>query len=655
MPVADTLAVRLSRRLRRELRAFFLRLAHRCDPTADLSSLAHIEAAVFTPRVLGQPLAGLRLLYVGSCQISALAMPDPPLGGRIEHLLYDASWVAEIPLVDLAAYDAVAVGLSLRTLINESYRAQFDLAHARDDWTPEAAQVAFDHCVGLIDARLTMLSERFAGRPTFVFTFLEPSFDYLGQLQPSADIDYPSSFVRRLNQTLARMVSHHPGMYVFDLNQAFNAVGRLHLQDDVVTNFTHASTIGTIDDSLNGERLVATASNHEIYDVQTVLPILQSYVFRSLSDAVKIVRGVDRVKLIIVDLDDTLWRGVAAESEVEAWARVEGWPLGFAEALLYFKKRGGLLAICSKNDHDATVQRFAAIWGDRLLINDFVSVQINWSSKAQNVAAILEAVNILPEQALFIDDNPREIAEVQASFPTLRCLGGVVGANPRDWRRIILRSPETQVETVSDESQRRTELVRAKIVRDTAPRPVDRTAWLVSLELHETLFLIQDTRSSRFTRVFELINKTNQFNTTGQRWSLGEFEAFFAAGGKAVAAALRDRTIDNGLIGVALVRPGEIVQVVLSCRVFGLGAETVLGIAAMTLALAEGGQVVSRPAETGKNLSCRTYFDDLGFTRRADDHVADAPPSGPDWIRVELDRSLKAALNPPQPPHPTPA
>ena len=98
--------------------------------------------------------------------------------------------------------------------------------------------------------------------------------------------------------------------------------------------------------------------------------------FRSLSEAVKTLRGDERVKLIIVDLDDTLWRGVAAESQREGWERVEGWPLGLAEALLYFKRRGGLLAICSKNEREPTLERFAAIWRDGLRIEDFASVKI---------------------------------------------------------------------------------------------------------------------------------------------------------------------------------------------------------------------------------------------------------------------------------------
>ncbi|MHB8285793.1 MAG: HAD-IIIC family phosphatase [Caulobacteraceae bacterium] len=608
-----------------------------CDPAADLSALPHVEARVFTPRALGEPLPNLTYLFLGNCQVGHLAAPAASLGCEIEHIVYDSSFGSQLPTLDLARFDAVVVSLTLRTLINEAAGVSGDLAHVRDTWSPDAAAETFAQSVGLMTEQLRRLND-WSCAPTFIFTFLEPSFSYLGQLRPASSIDDFGVFVRRLNEELVKASEDYPNLHIFDLNEAFNMVGRLHLQSDGVAPSVHSAIIGTLDDSLDGERLTPIVSNHDIYDVATALPVIQSYVFRSLTDAVKILRGTDRVKLIIVDLDDTLWRGVAADSEVEGWARMEGWPLGFAEALLYFKKRGGLLAICSKNDHDATVERFAEIWSDRLLISDFVSVKINWRPKSENIRTILQEVNISADQALFIDDNPREIDEVQASLPTLRCLGGRVGSNPRDWRRIILRSPETQVSTQSQESQRRTELVRASIERETMAVSMDRMAWLQSLDLHAALHLIGDTRAPTFARAFELINKTNQFNTTGQRWSTAEMELFFKSGGQCLAISLKDKTVDNGLIGAALVKAGEIVQVVLSCRVFGLGAETVLGVAAMRLALQATDSVRATIVNTGKNLSCQNYFDDLGFEKTAEGYIGKAPPEPPSWIEIEASR-----------------
>ncbi len=637
---AQALKLPIIGRVRRYAHRFLLNVANLCDPTADLGALGHVESQVFTPRSLGAPLSNLRYLFVGLCQIGYLNGSVARHGHTVDHVLYDSSSFGVLPPMDIERYDAAVVGLTLRTLLNEASSVA-DLTHAQSTWTLNEASAVFDRCLELIDVQLDRLHAALDAVPVFVFSFLEPSFNYLGLLQPALDVDHPAVFVRRLNEALARRVADRPNFHFHDLNEAFNTVGRLHLHDDVVASFSHACIIGSFDDALDRDRLVAAPSNHRLYDVVSALPVLQRYVFRSLDDAVKILRGTDQVKLIVVDLDDTLWRGVAADTDMVGWARVEGWPLGFAEALLFFKKRGGLLAICSKNDYDATVERFAAIWGERLRLSDFVSVKINWEAKSDSIAAILGEVNILPEQALFIDDNPRELAEVGARFPTLRRLGG----NHRDWRRIILRSAETQVATVSEESSRRTELVRSRIERDFTPSALDRAAWLVSLNLRQEILLIPGVGAPRFERAFELLNKTNQFNTTGRRWSLAEIERFFKGGGQCLAASLRDDSMDNGLICVALITSGEIVQVVLSCRVFGLGAEAAMGSVATALALTQARPAVAVFVPTGANLSCGGYFEALGFTRAGDRYQATTAPAPPSWIALSLDRSLQAALN----------
>ncbi|MDL5462120.1 hypothetical protein QR705_24945, partial [Escherichia coli] len=86
---------------------------------------------------------------------------------------------------------------------------------------------------------------------------------------------------------------------------------------------------------------------------------------------------------------------VAGEaSDLSTWEKKEGWPIGFVEALLYFKSRGGMLAICSKNDHEIAARQMAEIWGDELSLDDFASVRINRRSKSENIREILDEVNL---------------------------------------------------------------------------------------------------------------------------------------------------------------------------------------------------------------------------------------------------------------------
>jgi FkbH-like protein len=590
------------------------------------SRAAGYEESVLIPRLLGPILPNLRLLVLGTCQVDHLAHGASAVGHKADHVLYDSRSLPDILLsLDPAQYDACVVALTLRTILSSD-----DVEYARDTWTVERAEHTIDQCAALMRDQITLLSDALKSIPTFVFSFLEPSFNYLGNLVATHDVSQPELFVRTINGRLAEIVEKFPAFHYFDINQQFNSVGRMHLQDDVVAHFSHNSVIGNFDDFYDRGRLIAPISNSEVFDVWGRMKTLHRLIFNKLSDNLKIIRREDTVKIIIVDLDDTLWRGVAADELAEGWIRAEGWPLGFIEALLYYKRRGGLLAICSKNESAETIDRFRSIWGTRITPEDFVSVKINWDPKSVNIEKILGEANLLPENALFIDDNPREIDEVRSRFPNLRCLGG----NHHDWRRIVLCSPETQVPAISLESRDRTQLVRARIEREISSNKMERGEWLKSLAIEQRYFILQSSADPMFARALELINKTNQFNTTGRRWSHSELDEFFKTGGKCLLTSLKDKTVDNGIVGVTLFRCGEIVQTVLSCRVFGLGAEVGMGSIATGLALDGAKEVKATVVDTGKNLSCHDYFKTIGFSQLDDHYETATPCSIPEWINM---------------------
>ena len=161
-----------------------------------------------------------------------------------------------------------------------------------------------------------------------------------------------------------------------------------------------------------------------------------------------------------------------------------------------------------------------------------------------------------------------------------------------------------------------------------------REEWLAALAIEQNFVLLHDSGSSLFGRAFELINKTKQFNTTGRRWTRAEMENFFQDGGVCVLASLKDKTMDNGIIGSALVKNGEIVQTVQSCRVFGLGAEIALGRIATQIALTQATLAIGRIVDTGKNFSCHKYYESLGFESQGDHFASRHACAAPDWIRL---------------------
>jgi FkbH-like protein len=357
------------------------------------------------------------------------------------------------------------------------------------------------------------------------------------------------------------------------------------------------------------------------------------------------VHQTDLVKVVVVDLDDTLWKGVSGDLDEINDRLVEGWPIGFAEALMYLKKRGILLAIASKNEESRIREIWPKIFGGRVRLEDFAAVKINWQPKTENMREILEGMNLLPRNAVFIDDNPAEREAMQLAFPDMR----ILGRYPYYLKRILLWSSETQVAVVTQESGRRTEMIQAQFAREAQRKEMTREQFLRDAGLKLTLLGIDGTSHARFDRVFELINKTNQFNTTGRRWKPEECEEFFRTGGQMLAFEVIDRFTSYGLVGAVLFRVGHIEQWVMSCRVLGYQIEqAVMAVLVAATRAIRPGVVTGRLIHTEANFPCRELFQNCGFRQTNDPGVwelsSDIVVAIPEHVTVtqeEGDRSAR--------------
>lgn len=593
------------------------------------------------PRVLGSRLEGLNTLWIGPCHIDGFSLFADRVNCTAQHLLYSSFPFEEVSDFDVNNFDCIVVGLALRHLLRSTGGVDApDFQHLRPDWNDENIETFFFNCHTEMIRQVDNIHAACHGKPAFFVPFLEPSFNFSGNLLRTQSLLDIGNFVARLNQKMLDHVSMLDSAYILDINEMANSVGRMHLQDDVITYYTHAVFIDDfgVDFDEKVGRIVSPTKPTSIYDSGNRWRMLNEVMWNRLLDNMKILRRIDSVKLIIVDLDDTLWRGVAADQlpndiEDEEYFRTIGWPMALAEALLYFKKRGGLIAICSKNDYDSTIERFSRLWRNRIKIEDFCSVRINWERKSENIASILKDVNLLPESVVFIDDNPREIDEVKREFPEIRFLG----FQHYDWRRIVLQSPEMQVSSISLESRERTNLIQAKIEREKTVSQGSREDWLKALDIRVKFNEIRSVDDVHYARALELLNKTNQFNTTGERWSGNMMDAIFNKNGYMISITAIDKHADNGVVGVAVVQNSSILQVVLSCRVFGLGIEDAFLFYLVSILRRTKENIFAKEVETDRNLVSRSYFARNGFVK-GDEGVCilnkNIDINLPKWIRI---------------------
>ncbi|HXA32245.1 MAG TPA: HAD-IIIC family phosphatase [Acidimicrobiales bacterium] len=474
---------------------------------------------------------------------------------------------------------------------------------------------------------------------TFVSGFLIPQQNPMGRMLPRNDCRNLSYLVSECNTEIANIIDGVPNAYFFDIDQISACFGKMYIQDDAINTATHGGFLSNFDSDRDGHRIEPPGPLARRYSIQTEL--FRGAAWAELRAMERTVRQVDQVKLVIVDLDDTLWRGVVAELDDVSDTTIEGWPMGVIESLQILKKRGVLLAIASRNDQ-ATIERlWSTIFRGRIELDDFVSRKINWRQKVDNLADIFVELNVLPQHAVFIDDNPAERSGAVAAFPGLR----VLGSDLYGIKRVLQWAPEAQVPFVTRESATRSESTRAGVAREAMRNRLSREEFLSSLESRIGLASLDKTSDRHFARALELINKTNQFNTTGKKRSYEDCQLFFGRGGAFITAEVADKYADYGMAGVLVVDQSptlvHIEQFVLSCRILGLDVEQAV-LAEIVRQSVESGisTVTATLVKTGKNDPCQDVFSRCGFTSVATDptlwsleSIRDVNPPG-GWVSV---------------------
>ena len=131
-------------------------------------------------------------------------------------------------------------------------------------------------------------------------------------------------------------------------------------------------------------------------------------------------------KVLVFDLDNTLWGGVIGEDGLEGINIGPPSPAGEAYLALQryakeLKSRGVLLAVCSKNNEADAKLLFEKHDAMILHLEDFAVFRANWDDKPSNLRAIADLLQLGLDSFVMLDDNPTERAFVRANFRRLWC------------------------------------------------------------------------------------------------------------------------------------------------------------------------------------------------------------------------------------------
>ncbi len=277
-------------------------------------------------------------------------------------------------------------------------------------------------------------------------------------------------------------------------------------------------------------------------------------------------------KGLITDLDETLWKGILGDVGVEgvSWsleAKSQEHAL-YQQVLASLAESGILVAIASKND--AKLVEAALHRPDMLLRPEQIfPVEASWGVKSDAVGRILKAWNIGADSVVFVDDSLMELAEVAEKYPGIECLrfpsddaAGVLEL----LQQLRIRFGKQQI---GQEDNLRMHSLRAAAQIEVESAREDSGDFIARLGAKVTF----ECSGADNPRTFELVNKTNQFNLNGMRYTEAQWKSRLRQSGAfLITIAYEDRFGALGRIAVVGgYRKGDCCLVdvwVMSCRAF---------------------------------------------------------------------------------------
>lgn len=338
----------------------------------------------------------------------------------------------------------------------------------------------------------------------------------------------------------------------------------------------------------------------------------------NIANIIKSYFGLNK-KAVILDLDNTLWKGVIGDDGLEGIEIGIETPEGmmyseFQEYLKNIRDRGILLNICSKNQEDAA--KLGLSHPSSTLKSDDITIsKCNWERKSATINDISRELNLNMDSFVFIDDNPAEQEEVKNNIPGIAVLP--VQA-PSDMRKLLDGSGYFEITNYSQEDLQRNRMYKIELDKNVSLRGVNYQDYLLGLQMRA---VFSEVSPSNINRVTQLMNKTNQFNLTGLRLGRTEIEQF-SEKNITICGTLIDKFGNNGLVSVILGEVNDsktlaIAQWIMSCRVFKRQMEyAMFDCLANICQKRHIEKIIGTYRPTKKNVPVANLYKDLGFHLR---------------------------------------
>jgi FkbH-like protein len=404
---------------------------------------------------------------------------------------------------------------------------------------------------------------------------------------------YANSFlhtIRKYNLGLMDLAQNNGNLHVLDIAILQSQIGRERFYDPRL--YINASMSFSVD-------------SHEL-------------IAKNIIDLVRVFQGGAK-KCLILDLDNTLWGGIIGDDGIE---KIEVGDLGQGKSFTLLqcwakelKKRGVLLAICSKNTESVAKEPFINHPDMQLRLEDIAVFVANWEDKASNIRKIQESLNIGFDSMIFIDDNRFERELVKSLLPAVTV--PEMPEDPAEYLNYLESLNLFEVGILSALDKDRTALIQTELERKKMEgqftNPKD---FVKNLEMKANILKFNKFNTPRIAQLSE---RSNQFNLRTVRYSEQDIQRISQDSSYiSFTVSIGDRLGDHGLIAVVVLRQEVdalfIENWFMSCRVLKRGVEQLTLEKMVALARDKGfKKIIGEYLPTKKNALVANHYQDLNF------------------------------------------
>lgn len=414
------------------------------------------------------------------------------------------------------------------------------------------------------------------------------------QILPSLQWNIKNSAAEQIadcNLKLAKLCQTHQQLFVLDINDLVQIHGRLTLFDQRMAYLTKSPWS------------------------QKGMEIISLY----LTQQIAVVIGKRR-KVIILDLDNTLWGGILGEDGIENLI-LSNDGIGkayydFQQNLLKLQKSGILLVICSKNDEKLALETIESHPYMLIKKHHLTAWRINWQNKAENLISLAQELNLGLDSFVFLDDSPHERKLIKSALPEIKVPD--LPTDPSEYSEFLAKIYQLDAINITQEDKRRNASYQQEQIR--ASKQLSSASLEKFLQSLHIKVLIKRATSFTIPRIAQLTQKTNQFNLTTKRYTETQIRQLVNNKNTLVLTiSAKDVIGDMGLVGVIITNHIDRLLVIdtflMSCRVLGRGIED-----AALFALTKYGnqlkthQLIGEFIPTKKNGMAKDFFSNHHFT-----------------------------------------